>query len=45
MSSFLKHMETRFQLFESKSKPDYIDLDGDGDTTEPMKKAAADRKR
>ena len=37
-------METRFQLFESKSKPDYIDLDGDGDTTEPMKKAAADRK-
>lgn len=45
MSSFLKHMETRFQLFESKSKPDYIDLDGDGDTTEPMKKAAADRKK
>ena len=26
------------------AKPDYIDLDGDGDTTESMKKAAADKK-
>jgi len=25
------------------AKPDYIDLDGDGDTTESMKKAAADK--
>jgi len=27
-----------------KAKPDYIDLDGDGDTKEPMKKAAKDKK-
>lgn len=26
------------------AKPDYIDLDGDGDTEEPMKKAAKDKK-
>ena len=29
-------------LAEKKAKPDYIDLDGDGDTKEPMKKAAKD---
>lgn len=27
------------------AKPDYIDLDGDGDTEEPMKKAAKDKKK
>jgi len=27
------------------SKPDYIDIDGDGDTEEPMKKAAKDKKK
>lgn len=33
------------QLNEGKgAKPDYIDLDKDGDRTEPMKKAAADAK-
>tara|TARA_R100000008_G_C3517009_1_gene131887 strand:+ start:166 stop:606 length:441 start_codon:yes stop_codon:yes gene_type:complete len=30
---------------ESKAKPDYIDLDGDGDKKETMKKAAADKKK
>jgi hypothetical protein len=31
---------------ESKgSKPDYIDLDKDGDTNEPMKKAAKDKSK
>jgi len=30
-------------LEEKKAKPDYIDLDGDGDTEEPMKKAAKDK--
>lgn len=33
------------QLSEAKkAKPDYIDLDGDGNKTEPMKKAARDAK-
>jgi hypothetical protein len=29
---------------EEDAKPDYIDLDGDGDKKEPMKKAAKDKK-
>lgn len=32
-------------LEEAKSKPDFLDLDGDGDKKEPMKKAAADKKK
>jgi hypothetical protein len=32
-------------LAEKKAKPDYIDIDGDGDTKEPMKKAAKDKKQ
>ena len=31
-------------LAEKKAKPDYIDIDGDGDTEEPMKKAAKEKK-
>lgn len=31
--------------FEKKAKPDYIDLDKDGNTTEPMKQAAKDAKK
>jgi hypothetical protein len=45
MSSFLKQIETRFELFESESKPDYIDIDGDGDKEEPMEKAAEEREQ
>lgn len=30
---------------ELKVKPDFADVDGDGDTKEPMKKAAADKKK
>ena len=30
---------------ESKAKPDYIDIDKDGDKKEPMKKAAKDAKK
>ena len=34
------------ESFEKKgSKPDYIDLDGDGDKKESMKQAAKDKKR
>ena len=29
--------------FEGKAKPDFLDLDGDGDKKEPMKKAAKDK--
>ena len=32
-------------LEEKKAKPDYIDLDGDGNRKETMKKAASDKKR
>ena len=32
-------------LSEKKAKPDYIDLDGDGNKKEPMKKAASDKKK
>ena len=31
------------QLREKKAKPDYIDIDGDGDKEEPMKKAVKDK--
>lgn len=31
-------------LDEKKAKPDFLDLDGDGDKEEPMKKAAKDKK-
>ena len=30
---------------EEKAKPDYIDIDGDGDKEEPMKKAVKDKKK
>lgn len=30
---------------DEAAKPDYIDLDGDGDTKEPMKKAAKDKEK
>ena len=29
----------------TKSKPDYLDVDGDGDTKEPMKKALKDKEK
>lgn len=32
-------------LSEKKAKPDYIDIDGDGDTEEPMKKAVKDKEK
>jgi len=35
--------ETVEPTAEAKAKPDYIDLDGDGNKTEPMKKAAKDK--
>jgi len=32
-------------LAEKKAKPDYIDIDGDGDKKEPMKKAVKDKEK
>ena len=32
------------EAIEEKAKPDYIDIDGDGDKKEPMKKAVKDKK-
>jgi len=34
---------TMFMMEKKGAKPDFLDLDGDGDKTEPMKKAAKDR--
>jgi hypothetical protein len=34
----------RFMKFKEDAKPDFLDLDKDGDTDEPMKKAAKDAK-
>ena len=31
------------QAYQEAAKPDYIDLDKDGNKTEPMKKAAKDK--
>tara|TARA_R100000664_G_C2738303_1_gene127260 strand:- start:211 stop:1392 length:1182 start_codon:yes stop_codon:yes gene_type:complete len=38
-----EEVDIEFSL-EEDSKPDFLDLDDDGDTDEPMKKAAADKK-
>jgi hypothetical protein len=39
----MKLLDEMKQFFkEEKSKPDYLDIDGDGDKKEPMKKAAKD---
>jgi hypothetical protein len=35
----------RFMNFKEAAKPDFLDLDKDGDTDEPMKKAAKDAKK
>ena len=45
MKSFLKEIESKFQeLQEKESKPDFLDLDNDDNTKEPMKQALAQRK-
>ena len=38
-------LEENEELEEKKAKPDYIDIDGDGNKKESMKKAAADLKK
>ncbi len=36
--------ENIIRRYKMASKPDYIDIDGDGNTTEPMKTAAKQKK-
>jgi len=48
--SYSHEMETgvsmnRIKSFEAATKPDFLDLDKDGDKKESMKKAAADKKK
>jgi hypothetical protein len=40
----VKSLEAKYQTFkEAKDKPDFLDVDKDGDKKEPMKKAAKDK--
>jgi hypothetical protein len=43
----VENIKTRLQkaLAEKKSKPDFLDMDKDGNKKEPMKKAVADKKK
>ena len=44
MKSFLKQINESFQALDEKAaKPDFLDLDKDGNTEEPMKKAAKEK--
>ena len=45
MKSFLRQIEESFQTLNENAKPDFLDLDKDGNTTEPMKKAAKEADR
>lgn len=33
------------EIVKKKNKPDFLDLDGDGDKKEPMKEAVKDKKK
>jgi len=44
-SSPLSGSPRSMTALEARSKPDFLDLDKDGDKKEPMKKAAADKKK
>jgi len=43
MKSFLQQIEESFESLNENAKPDFLDVDGDGNTTEPWKKAEDDR--
>ena len=42
-NSLRTQYESFKQAYQEAAKPDYIDLDKDGNKTEPMKKAAQDK--
>ena len=47
ISEAVKALEGKYAAYKEakKAKPDFLDIDKDGDTKEPMKKAAADKKK
>jgi hypothetical protein len=40
----VRSLESKFQTFKESAKPDFLDMDKDGDKKEPMKKAAKEKK-
>lgn len=45
MESIRRQLDARYkEIKEAKAKPDFLDMDKDGDKKEPMKKAVADKK-
>ena len=44
-SSHYRGRTKKIDVDEAQAKPDYLDVDGDGDKKEPMKKAAKDKKK
>jgi hypothetical protein len=45
MESIRKQLDARYkEIKEAKAKPDFLDMDKDGDKKEPFKKAVADKK-
>jgi len=46
ISEAVKNLESKYAEFkESKAKPDFLDVDGDGNKKEPFKKAVKDKKQ
>ena len=45
MPKSIKEAKNRMMNCKTNSKPDYIDIDGDGNKTESMKEAAKDAKK
>jgi hypothetical protein len=47
ISEAVKALEGKYAAYKEakKAKPDFLDIDKDGDKKEPMKKAAADKKK
>jgi hypothetical protein len=41
----VRSLEAKFQTFKESAKPDFLDVDKDGDKAEPFKKAVKDKKQ
>ena len=44
ISEAVKNLEAKFQTFKESAKPDFLDVDKDGNKKEPFKKAVKDKK-
>lgn len=44
-SSNIKQLLSLYEANKKGAKPDFMDVDGDGDKTEPMKKALKDKQK